>query len=233
MSSTTSVVTGEIVKIRVIEKKIYDLLCAGITHLKDISVAMDQSYSSVNSTLSRMVLYDIAKRQGCGIYAPVIKNYVTGSDDEVISLRRNSKRGHSNDVNQVGQTPAEILKFIEKQYRLLTSKKEIISLLKKNGVILDRYMLNQIIYTFGIHTKNPMRNKQSEALLFISPECISYIRELYTEGVELEQICNELKKLEIVMDLPLLVRVINTHDIQRANLEREDVKEFMASGMML
>lgn len=233
MSTTTSVITGEIVKIRAIEKQIYDLLCAGIMHLQEIADAMDQSYSSVNSTLSRMVLYDIAKRQGGGIYAPVIKNYVTGPDDEVITQRRNSKRGHTNDVNQVGQTPTEILKFIEKQYKLFTPKNEIISKLKSRGVIINRYMLNQIIYTFGIHTKNPLRNKQSEALLFISPECISYVRELYVDGVDLEQICTELKNLDIEMDIPLLVRLINTHDIQRSNLMREDVKELMASGMML
>lgn len=233
MSSTTSVVTGEIVKIREIEKKIYDLLCAGIMHLQDIAVAMNQSYSSVNSTLSRMVLYDIAKRQGGGMYAPVIKNYVTGPDEEVITQRRNSKHGHSNDVNQVGKTPTEIVTFIEKEYRKYTSKSEIVAKLKSRGVSINRYMLNQIIYTFGIEKRNPIRNKHSEALLFISPECISYVRELYVKGVELEQICAELNNLDIEMDIPLLVRLINTHDIQRSNLNREDVKELMASGMML
>ncbi|MFX3643282.1 MAG: hypothetical protein ACE3L7_32320 [Candidatus Pristimantibacillus sp.] len=233
MSTTTSVITGEIVKIRAIEKQIYDLLCAGIMHLQEIADAMDQSYSSVNSTLSRMVLYDIAKRQGGGIYAPVIKNYVTGPDEEVITQRRNSKRGHTNDVNQVGQTPTEIVTFIEEQYKLCTSKNDMISKLKSHGVIINRYMLNQIIYTFGIEKRNPIRNKQSEALLNISAECISYVRELYADGVELEQICAELSNLSIEMDLPLLVRLINTHDIQRSNLKREDVKELMASGMML
>lgn len=233
MSSTTSVVTSETVKIRVIEKQIYDLLCSGIIHLQDIADEMDLTYSSVNSTLSRMVLYDIAQRKGGGNYAPVIKNYVTGPDSEVIPQRRNSKAGHINDVNQVGQTPTEIVEFIEKQYKLYSSKNEILSKLKVRGIVMNRFMLNQIIYTFEIHKKNPVRNKHSEALLNISPECISYVRDQFVEGVGLEQICSELNALAIEMDIPLLVRIIDTHDIQKSNLKREDVKELMASGIML
>ncbi|QNR65225.1 hypothetical protein IAQ67_15015 [Paenibacillus peoriae] len=178
------------IKIREIEMDILNVLRSGVEITLDIAVQLDRTYSAVHSVLNRMVMYDIAQRKGNGIYSPVNGNFVVASDVEVVAYRRKRQdRLSSKASSDVLNIDPEIVDFVRKQYCNNVDRSVIQSRLKDNGVHINKYMVNQIIYTYGMDQELSKQNREK-----ITSDVVEYVRLQYFSNVEGSLIQNRLKE---------------------------------------
>ncbi|CCC86242.1 hypothetical protein [Paenibacillus polymyxa] len=178
------------IKIREIEMDILNVLRSGVEVTLDIATQLNRTYSAVHSVLNRMVMYDIAQRKGNGIYSPVDGNFVVAPDVEVVAYRRKRQdRLSSKATSDVLNIDPEIINFVRTEYCNNVDRSIIQSRLKDNGVHINKYMVNQIIYTYGMDQELSKQNREK-----ITNDVVEFVRLQYFSNVEGSIIQNRLKE---------------------------------------
>ncbi|KJD43783.1 hypothetical protein [Paenibacillus terrae] len=178
------------IKIRAIEMDILNVLRGGVEITLDIAAQLNRTYSAVHSVLNRMVMYDIVQRKGNGIYSPVNGNFIVASDVEVVAYRRKRQDRLSSEAsNDVMNINPEIVDFVRSEYFKNVDRSLIQSRLKENGVHISKYMVNQIIYTYGMDRELSKQNREN-----ITSDVVDYVRLQYFSNVEGSLIQNRLKE---------------------------------------